>query len=121
MGGNLALQAIEKGYSVTGFSRSYKPHLQREHFIQVNNLEDLINQLPEPRIVLISVPAGRLVDHLLIKSLPCYQKVTWSQIVVTATGVTLSDVPKDWRIQVYILLIAVQAVDGKGPGMVPAL
>jgi hypothetical protein len=27
MGGNLALQAIEKGYSVTGFSRSCKPHI----------------------------------------------------------------------------------------------
>jgi 6-phosphogluconate dehydrogenase len=74
MGGNLALQAIEKGYSVTGFSRSYKPHLQREHFIQVNNLEELINQLPEPRIVLISVPAGRLVDHFIDKVAPLLSK-----------------------------------------------
>jgi 6-phosphogluconate dehydrogenase len=74
MGGNLGLQAVEKGYSVVGLSRSYKPHLKREHFIQANDVEELINRLPHPRIVLMLVPAGSLVDHFIERVTPLLSK-----------------------------------------------
>jgi 6-phosphogluconate dehydrogenase len=74
MGGNLGLQAVEKGYSVVGLSRSYKPHLKRERFIQVNDLEELINRLTHPRIVLMLVPAGSLVDHFIERVTPLLSK-----------------------------------------------
>lgn len=74
MGGNLALQAVEKGYSVVGLSRSYKPHLEHQNMLQVNNIEELIDQLPKPRIVLLLVPAGQLVDHFIESVTPLLTK-----------------------------------------------
>ena len=70
MGGNLALQAAEKGYSVVGLSRSYKPHLEHQNIIQVNALEKLVTQLAKPRIVLMLVPAGPLIDYFIESVVP---------------------------------------------------
>jgi len=39
MGGNLALQAVEKGYEVVGHSRHFKDHLKQERLLQVDNFE----------------------------------------------------------------------------------
>jgi len=38
MGGNLALQAVEKGYKVVGHSRHFKDHLKQERLLQIDNL-----------------------------------------------------------------------------------
>ncbi|WP_207533304.1 phosphogluconate dehydrogenase (NAD(+)-dependent, decarboxylating) [Desertivirga arenae] len=66
MGGNLALQAIEKGYNVIGFDKNPgKDLLEREGLMISNSLEDFVGQLPAPRIVFIYIPAGEVVDMLL--------------------------------------------------------
>lgn len=65
MGGNLALQAVEKGYTVIGRSRTIKEHLQIEHLLQINDLEAFANTLPCPRIVLMFLPAGAVIDKTI--------------------------------------------------------
>ena len=35
MGGNLALQAIEKGYTIIGMSKHHKQDLEQQHLVQV--------------------------------------------------------------------------------------
>jgi 6-phosphogluconate dehydrogenase len=70
MGGNLALQAVERGYEIVGHSRHFKEHLHRQHLIQVNNLTDLVSKLPKPRIILMFVPAGKTVDEIIDEIVP---------------------------------------------------
>jgi len=66
MGGNLALQAIEKGYEVIGFDKQPgKDLLEREGIALTSSLEELVAKLPSPRIILLYVPAGEVVDVLL--------------------------------------------------------
>ncbi|WP_207425421.1 phosphogluconate dehydrogenase (NAD(+)-dependent, decarboxylating) [Pedobacter sp. SYSU D00535] len=66
MGGNLALQAVEKGYKVVGYDKlPNKDLLENEGIILTSSLEELVQQLTSPRIILIYVPAGKVVDILL--------------------------------------------------------
>jgi 6-phosphogluconate dehydrogenase len=65
MGGNLALQAVEKGFQVIGESRSFKEHLQKEHLSQANDLKSFSNGLPNPRMILMFLPAGNVVDKII--------------------------------------------------------
>jgi 6-phosphogluconate dehydrogenase len=62
MGGNLALQAVDKGYTVIGYSRHFKEHLQRNDLVQPDTLDDMVNRLSSPRIIFVFVPAGPTVD-----------------------------------------------------------
>jgi 6-phosphogluconate dehydrogenase len=74
MGGNLALQAVEKDFIIYGLDRSYKPHLGYENLIQVPSEELLVRDLPNPRIVLVLVPAGKLVDSFIERVAPLLSK-----------------------------------------------
>ncbi|WP_207420788.1 phosphogluconate dehydrogenase (NAD(+)-dependent, decarboxylating) [Desertivirga brevis] len=66
MGGNLALQAIDKGYRVIGLDKNPdKELLEHEGLVVSDSLEDFVGQLPSPRIVFVYVPAGEVVDLLL--------------------------------------------------------
>jgi len=65
MGGNLALQAAEKGISVVGMARSSKPHLGRKGVKVAESYEDLVDFLEPPRVVYLSLPAGPTVDLIL--------------------------------------------------------
>jgi 6-phosphogluconate dehydrogenase len=70
MGGNLALQAVDKGYTVIGYSRHFKEHLQRNDLVQANTLDDMVNRLSLPRIIFVFVPAGPTVDKILDQLAP---------------------------------------------------
>jgi 6-phosphogluconate dehydrogenase len=70
MGGNLALQAVEKGYTVIGYSRHFKEHLQKNDLVQANTLDDLVNGLSSPRIIFVFVPAGPTVDKIIDQLAP---------------------------------------------------
>ncbi|MFZ6013756.1 MAG: phosphogluconate dehydrogenase (NAD(+)-dependent, decarboxylating) [Bacteroidota bacterium] len=70
MGGNLALQAAEKKYAVIGHSRTFKEHLQAERIHQVSDLQALISELPKPRIILMFLPAGKVIDKILEDLIP---------------------------------------------------
>ena len=65
MGGNLTLQALEKGYEIVGYSHSVNPDLQKPGFTQTQTLGELVEKLPAPRIIFLYIPAGEAVDKLL--------------------------------------------------------
>ncbi len=66
MGGNLALQALEKGMKVTGYDLKKAPEeLLKAGFTQIQHLEDFKQKLSRPRAVLLYIPAGPAVDGLI--------------------------------------------------------
>lgn len=66
MGGNLALQAAEKGYEVFGYDKApTKEQRECRIFTLTNSLQELVDKLPSPRIIFIYIPAGRAVDIAL--------------------------------------------------------
>lgn len=70
IGGNLGLQAAEKGYQVVGINRHEMPDfLQGSSIRHTNNVEDLTQLLPVPRVVFLYIPPGKAVDSILDKLL----------------------------------------------------
>lgn len=66
IGGNLALQAAEKGYQVVGINRHEMPEFLQGSSIQhTNEIKDLAKLLPSPRLVFLYIPAGKAVDAIL--------------------------------------------------------
>lgn len=65
MGGNLALQAIDKNYKIYGYDPSPGKELKKSNIQLVNSIEELVQQLPSPRIIFIYIPAGHAVDKVL--------------------------------------------------------
>jgi len=70
MGGNLALQAREKGMAVVGKARSAKPHLERKGVKVVDGYEPFADFLDQPRVIYLSLPAGPTVDKVLEELVP---------------------------------------------------
>jgi 6-phosphogluconate dehydrogenase len=66
IGGNLALQALEKGMRVAGFRRSGpSAELLEAGLVRVPDLSGFRDALEAPRIILVYVPAGKAVDEVL--------------------------------------------------------
>jgi len=66
MGGNLSLQALEKGIRVVGFEiKTPSEELTQAGLMRVRALADFRTQLSPPRVVFLYVPAGPPVDQLL--------------------------------------------------------
>ena len=66
MGANLALQALEKKIRVIGFDLKGAPEeLRRAGLEAVKDLIGFRTRLPAPRVVLVYVPAGPVVDRVL--------------------------------------------------------
>lgn len=66
MGGNLALQALEKGIRVVGFDRKEpRRELVDAGLAAAGDLDDLAEKLPPPRTVFVYVPAGPAVDSVI--------------------------------------------------------
>ncbi|MGQ0752109.1 MAG: phosphogluconate dehydrogenase (NAD(+)-dependent, decarboxylating) [Betaproteobacteria bacterium] len=71
IGGNLARQALEKGLQVAGFNKSrVADDLIRAGLIEAGSLAELAGTLAAPRIVLLYVPAGKVVDTVLDELVP---------------------------------------------------
>lgn len=66
IGGNLSLQAMEKGHQVVGHSLSEKEmgDLAREGFEPALTIKDLISKLEAPRIVFLYIPQGDPMDSV---------------------------------------------------------
>jgi 6-phosphogluconate dehydrogenase len=62
MGGNLALAAMERGHEVVGFDARSSAHL--DGLEPAASLEDLVERLPPPRIVLLYVPHGEPTERV---------------------------------------------------------
>jgi 6-phosphogluconate dehydrogenase len=66
IGGALAAQALERGYRVIGLTRHGVPaELTSAGVVAAGKLSDLAHLLKQPRIVLLYVPAGTVVDDIL--------------------------------------------------------
>ena len=70
MGGNLALQAVEKNITVVGKARSKKPELERQGVKVVTDYESFVSSLGSPKIIYLSLPAGNTVDTVLKEIVP---------------------------------------------------
>lgn len=64
MGGNLALQAIDKGYNLVGYDLHPNEELQKYGLKQVPSVDIMIEELDSPRVVFIYVPAGAVIDRI---------------------------------------------------------
>jgi len=66
MGGDLVLQALEKGMRVVGSTRKGAPDDMLEAgLVEVGSLEEFKAQLASPRVVFLYIPAGPPVDQVL--------------------------------------------------------
>jgi 6-phosphogluconate dehydrogenase len=66
MGGGLALQALQKGMRVVGYTLGGpSSELLRAGLVQASSLEELVRALAPPRAVLLYIPAGPAVDEAL--------------------------------------------------------
>jgi 6-phosphogluconate dehydrogenase len=67
MGRNLARRLITKGWRVIGYNRSPEivTNLTREGMTGADSLQDLVNKLPQPRVVWLMLPAGPVTDKAI--------------------------------------------------------
>ncbi len=71
MGASLALQALEKGWRVAGFTLGDPPReLVDAGLMPASGLTELRDLLPRPRKVLLYIPAGPAIDKLLAELEP---------------------------------------------------
>jgi 6-phosphogluconate dehydrogenase len=74
MGGNLALQAIGKNIKVVGKARNKKPELEEKGVKVFVDYKSFISYLGDPKVIYLSLPAGRTVDTILEELLPYLQQ-----------------------------------------------
>ncbi|MFQ6081660.1 MAG: phosphogluconate dehydrogenase (NAD(+)-dependent, decarboxylating) [Candidatus Bathyarchaeia archaeon] len=74
MGGNLALQCIEKGIRVVGKARGPKPELTEKGVKVVKDYEEFVDSLKPPRVIYLSLPAGPTIDKVLKELVPHLDK-----------------------------------------------
>src|SRR5688500_4010799 len=71
MGRNLCQQAIEEGWRVVGFDKVPAPRrLVSQGLVEVESFSGFREELSSPRLVLLYVPAGPIVDEVLDELLP---------------------------------------------------
>src|ERR1700690_3459435 len=78
MGRNLVLNIADHGYSVSGYDKdlSKVQELQKEagnNAININavqNLEEFVSVLSTPRVIMMLVPAGPVVDNVIHDLIP---------------------------------------------------
>jgi 6-phosphogluconate dehydrogenase len=66
IGGNLSLQAMEKGHQVVGYSKSEEElnALAEKGLDPARSIQSLVEKLKSPRIVLLYVPSGDPTDEV---------------------------------------------------------
>jgi len=74
MGGNLALQCIDKGIRVVGKARGPKPELTEKGVKVVEDYDEFVGSLTPPRVIFLSLPAGPTIDKVLKELVPHLDK-----------------------------------------------
>lgn len=74
IGGNIALQCLEKGIRVVGKARGPKPELSKQGVKVADDYNEFIDFLDHPRIIYLSLPAGPIVDKVLDELVPFLSK-----------------------------------------------
>jgi len=74
MGGNLALQCIDKGIRVAGKARRPKPELTEKGVKVLKDYDEFVRSLKPPRVIYLSLPAGPTIDKVLRELAPHLDK-----------------------------------------------
>lgn len=75
MGGNLALQAIDKGYKIVGMTMGdISDELKKAGCEKVETAKDLAAKLEGPRVAFIYVGAGAIIDTIIAQLSEHFQK-----------------------------------------------
>ena len=74
IGGNLAIQCIEKGIRVVGKARGPKPHLMEKGVKVVEDYDEFVGSLKPPRVIYLSLPAGPTIDKVMKELVPHLDK-----------------------------------------------
>ncbi|MEO5647060.1 MAG: NADP-dependent phosphogluconate dehydrogenase [Chitinophagaceae bacterium] len=81
MGSNLLLNMADHGFSVIGYDKNMSKTLSLEasalagtNVRGVNELEEMVNLLRKPRKIMLLVPAGKIVDDVIIELLPLVEE-----------------------------------------------
>lgn len=74
MGGNLALQAADKGYKIIGYDKHLPAEIEQENIVLVHSLQSLAEQLERPRKIFIYIPAGAAIDALIAELSPLLEE-----------------------------------------------
>ena len=74
MGGNLALQAMEKNIEVIGKARGPRADLERNGVRVVDEYKSFVSYLDKPRVIYLSLPTGPTIDTVLKEVLPYLEK-----------------------------------------------
>jgi 6-phosphogluconate dehydrogenase len=74
MGGNLALQGMEKNIAVIGKARGPRPDLERNGVKVVDDYESFVSYFDKPRVIYVSLPAGPTIDNVQKEVLPYLEK-----------------------------------------------
>lgn len=76
MGSNLSRRLIKKGWKVVGFNRSPDDTeaLEKEGLIGAYSLQELIEKLPKPRVIITILTAGKPTDEVLDKLIRLMEK-----------------------------------------------
>lgn len=74
IGGNIALQCMEKGIKVVGKARGPKPELTEKGVKVVEEYAEFVSSLKKPRVIFLSPPAGPTIDSVLKELLPYLDK-----------------------------------------------
>lgn len=70
IGGNLALQAVEKDIAVVGKARHKKPKIEEKGVKVVMDYRDFISFLDDPKVIYLSLPSGNTVDKVIDELMP---------------------------------------------------
>lgn len=72
MGANLALQMKDRGYEPIVYNRSSDKTMSfiEQGFKGVFSIEEMVEQLPSPRVIWLMVPSGETVDQLIDQLMP---------------------------------------------------
>lgn len=67
MGGNLAIQLLEKGWGVVGYNRTKDkvPGFLEHGLVPAYSLKEVAEKLSGPRIIWIMLPAGKAIDDII--------------------------------------------------------
>lgn len=76
MGANMARRLLQGGHEVVAYNRTYSKveELESEGAVGAKTIEELVNKLPQRRIVWIMLPTGKPVDDTIETLLPILSK-----------------------------------------------
>lgn len=75
MGGNLALQALEKGFGIVGLDKAeLNAELKSKGCIKVGTAKELAANLTSPRVAYIYIGAGAVIDTIIDDLASAFQK-----------------------------------------------